>query len=252
MGSALHINTGTSTSFPAGTGSMNLSEDATIGVSAGSTFTVAQKINGGGRSLTKAGTGTLILESAENGYGSTIVADGTFTLAPVGELRFVLLDGGLSERVLGSGAVDLAGLLRVDPSRVSDANGTWNLVDVANLDETWGETFALSFLNEEAEPFIDEGGGIFTSGNWTFRQATGDLTLGPETVGTVWLAAELAGDQIQLSWPAEAVEYILETTPDLSMPGWQAVEGTPEEQDGLFRLLVPMDEPRAFYRLHSP
>lgn len=254
---ALHVTTGTGTTFPAGTGQIYLARNTTIGVSAGTTFTVVQKVTGTGlgSSLTKAGEGILVLTSEENSYasnGKTIVSAGPLTLAAGGELRFRIVDNGDSHSIEGTGKLNLDGLLRLDASAFTDVQGAWNLIDVDNLDVTWGETFGLAFMDEEAPPFANQGDGVFTSGDWTFRQATGKLILGPEPAEHIRLSAERVGDnELQLSWPVEAEDHVLETTPSLTVD-WQPVAATPEMQEGFYILILPMEEDAAFYRLRIP
>lgn len=182
---ALHVTTGTTTTFPAGNGSMFLAADATINVSAGTTFIVNQNVTGTGigSSLTKIGGGTLVLTSAQNVYGGfgqhkrTTINEGALTLAPGGELRIRILNNGISHRINGGGTVNLDGLLRLQPDQLTDTEGTWNIVDVSTLTVNWGESFDLAFVGDE-ENFMNQGDGTFTYGMWTFDQATGNLTLG--------------------------------------------------------------------------
>ena len=67
-----------------------------------------------------------------------------------------------------------------------DAAGTWNLVDVGTLTETFGATFNLAFVG--GPTFTDNGGGNYTSGDWTFTTADGNLTLIPEPASLALLA----------------------------------------------------------------
>ncbi len=174
---------GEETNISNGNGQIFLARHAAIGVGADSTLRVSQNITatGLGASLTKVGPGTLILRSDENTYGgngsgtTTTIQDGTLILDAEGALRMRLLDNGVGHSFTGTGALQLDGLLRIDASRVNDEFGAWNLVRVDTLDVSWGETFGLAFLDEQAPPFVDRGGGVFTSGTWIFEQATGIL-----------------------------------------------------------------------------
>lgn len=258
---ALYVTTGTGTNFPGGNGQLYLASNTTIGVSAGTTFTISQKITGTGlgASLTKAGEGLLVLTSEENSYGGsgsgtkTTVSAGTLTLAAGAELRFRVGDNGDSHSIIGTAKVNLDGLLRLDVTSVTDTQGAWDLVDVDSLEVTWGETFGLAFMDEEAPPFADQGDGVFTSGDWTFRQATGRLILGPEPAEQIRLTAErVTNNELQLSWPVSAEDHVLETTPSLTMGDWQPVAATPEVQEGFYILILPMEEDAAFYRLRIP
>ncbi|NEZ03675.1 hypothetical protein G4Y73_05840 [Wenzhouxiangella sp. XN201] len=180
---------GEATNFHDGSSSLSLDTDAAIGVTAGSTLVISQNITGTGlgSSLDKVGAGELILASADNtygGYGSnerTRVSEGTLTLEAGAELRLRLLDSGSGHCITGAGTLNLDGLLRLSDSSVTDSEGLWHLVNVDTLDVTWGGSFGLAFLND-TEPFIDEGGGIYTRNEWRFNQATGNLTRGDQTL----------------------------------------------------------------------
>jgi autotransporter-associated beta strand protein len=131
-----------------------------------------------GGDLTKLGGGTLIL-AAQNTYdGDTVINAGGVTLASTGALRFFIEDAGVSNRVTGTGSVTVDGTFMLDVSALTDEVGTWDLVNVATLNETFGDTFGVAFVDGPA--FDDVGGGVYTSGDWSFDTATGNLTLIPE------------------------------------------------------------------------
>jgi autotransporter-associated beta strand protein len=129
-------------------------------------------------SLTTNGTGVTRLTAANTYTGNTTVnAGSTFSLTSTGELRFVLQDGGLSNQVLGAGTASFAGLFRLDATGVT-APGSWTLVNVATLAESFdSNTFNLAFVGG-GPTFTNMGGGNYTSGDtlWTFDAGTGVLT----------------------------------------------------------------------------
>lgn len=129
-------------------------------------------------SIKKVGTGNWTLSGVNTYTGDTTVENGTLTLGSTGELRFVVQDGNVSNKVLGAGAAALNGLLRLDVSGLTDESGTWKLVDVDALAESFGGTFGLAFTDGTA--FTNAGSGVYTSGDWQFKTATGELTLVPE------------------------------------------------------------------------
>lgn len=87
-----------------------------------------------------------------------------------------------SSSLANQGRVELNGLLRIDTSNLTATSGTWNLVDVAGLNESFGGSFGLAFVGGPA--FTNAGSGTYTSGSganqWTFSTATGDIVLVPE------------------------------------------------------------------------
>lgn len=137
-------------------------------------------------SLTKTGDGIVRIGGVNTYTGDTTVSAGSLLLLAGSEQRFVIADGNESNQLLGTGALDLNGTLRLDISGLSATSGTWNLVDAASLTETYGSSFGLAFVGGPA--FVDTGSGSYTSGVWTFNTITGNLTLVPEPGSAVLLA----------------------------------------------------------------
>lgn len=137
--------------------------------------------------LTKIGTGIAQLSGINTYTGNTTVSAGTLLLISGGEQRFNIQNANVSNKFLGTGAVDFGGILRLDITGLTATSGTWNLIDVTNLAETWGGSFGLKFT--DGTTFVDAGGGNYTSGDWTFTKGTGNLVLVPEpaTLGLLGL-----------------------------------------------------------------
>ncbi len=169
-------------------GTVTLNGDLTVaplGTLATQWIEFSNVVSGAG-GLTQNGPGRTVL-SGDNTYtGNTTVSQGTLTLASTGELRFKIQDANASNRLLGSGTANLDGLFRLDVSALTDTTGTWNLVNVGTLAETFGGTFNLAFVG--GATFTDQGGGTYTSGNWTFTTSDGNLTLIPEPATMALLA----------------------------------------------------------------
>lgn len=189
------------TNFHDGSSSLFLNSDAAIGVAAGSTLVIGQNITGTGlgSSLDKVGAGELILASSDNTYGGyggnerTRISEGTLTLETGAELRLRLLDGGDGHCITGSGTLNLDGLLRLDAASVTDPEGLWHLANTQALDVNWGENFGLAFV-DDTEPFVDQGGGIYTRDDWRFNQVTGNLTRGDSTLDAAIFADRFEPD----------------------------------------------------------
>lgn len=147
------------------------------------TLTVSSVIANGG--IQKTGAGVLELSGVNAFVGDVNVTGGEFSLAPPGALLFDLENAGASNRILGTADAFLNGIFRIDPAGVTDISSSWNLVDVASLNESFGSEFKLQFVGGTS--FTNNGGGVYRSGRWKFTTADGNLTLSavPEPAGLV-------------------------------------------------------------------
>jgi autotransporter-associated beta strand protein len=138
-----------------------------------------------GTVLIKNGVGTLELGGIGAYTGNTNVNAGTLLLTSTSESRFVIANANATNRFLGTGTVSFDGDFRLDITGLTDSTGTWNLVNVATLSESFGSNFGLAFVGGPS--FTNNGDGTYTSGGWTFDTASGNLSLVPEP-STVLLA----------------------------------------------------------------
>lgn len=136
--------------------------------------------------LTKVGSGEATLEGVNTYAGDTVVSEGTLTIVDGSELRFNIEDGGNSNGVQGTATVSFDGLFRIDISALNDTAGTWNIVDVGSLTESFGSNFGLAFVGGPS--FSNDGGGLYSSSDWQFSTATGNLTLVPEPASMLLMA----------------------------------------------------------------
>lgn len=137
----------------------------------GSIFTAASKLTLSG---THTYTGNTIL-----GQNSGLVS---LELTNTSSMKFKIGANNVNTKITGAfpqttGTVILNGVFNIDLSSAARVhNNSWTLVDVANLNETYGANFQL------AAPFTESSPGVWTyndglapSGAWTFTEATGVL-----------------------------------------------------------------------------
>jgi autotransporter-associated beta strand protein len=160
-----------------GTGSLNLSARIT-----------------GANDITKTGTGTLQLSSAQNDFtGDMVINEGRMTLLNGGQLFYAIGATGVNNSLSGTGEAVLNGNFRFDLTGASTTVGdSWTIVDVATLDESFtADQFgALSTVGSFTE--VNDVWTIAENGvSYEFSEVTGVLTVIPEpaTIGMLGLGA---------------------------------------------------------------
>lgn len=139
---------------------------------------IADSTTGG---LEKTGDGTLTLTASSTYTGDTLVNNGTLALSSTGGLKFKIGADDINNQITGSGGgtVTLDGIFTFDLTTASTIlNDSWNIVDVANLTESFGSNFSIT-------GFSADGGGILWNGtangaSYQFSESTGLLTVVPE------------------------------------------------------------------------
>jgi len=118
--------------------------------------------------------GTLVLGGINTYSGNTtVVADQNISLLDNAQLTFYIGANGVNNSISGTGNVFLDGDFLFDLTGAdTTAGNTWNIVDVANLNETFTATFSVIGFSESSD--------VWTSGDWIFSEATGILTIVPE------------------------------------------------------------------------
>jgi fibronectin-binding autotransporter adhesin len=150
----------------------------------GNDVAVATALSSTGGNLTKDGAGTLTLNANNTYTGDTLVNNGVLTISNTGGLNFVIGADDVNNKISGAGTVNLNGLFTFDLTTASTIlNDSWNIVDVANLTESFGSNFNV-------DTFTKEGGGT-GAGIWTkaiglttysyqFNTTSGVLSVIPE------------------------------------------------------------------------
>lgn len=126
-------------------------------------------------------TGVTTLNAVNTYTGDTLVNNGTLSLSSTGGLKFVIGADDVNNMISGTGAgsVILDGLFTFDLAGASTTPGdSWNIVDIANLNESFGSNFAVF-------GFTPDLGGVLWNGSangasYQFSEGTGVLTVVPE------------------------------------------------------------------------
>jgi autotransporter-associated beta strand protein len=126
-------------------------------------------------------TGVTTLTAVNTYTGNTLVNNGTLALSSSGGLKFIIGADDVNNLITGTGpgSVILDGLFTFDLAGASTTIGdSWNIVDIANLNESFGSNFAVF-------GFTPDGGGILWNGSangasYQFSEGTGVLTVVPE------------------------------------------------------------------------
>lgn len=150
----------------------------------------------------KNGDGTLNLSGINSYTGNTTVNAGSLVLADNAQLKFVVNDTPAANLVSGTGTATFNGDFVIDTAGVSGNSAhIWLLVDKANLDSA--SSFGPSFTVIGFDDTDDDG--IWTlsdaKGDWSFDEATGELTLALGNDYDTWgaaygLAAGSEGDDL--------------------------------------------------------
>jgi autotransporter-associated beta strand protein len=131
--------------------------------------------------LTKAGTGTMVLEGTNTYDGNTVVTDGTLSVSATGSLRFRPTTNGATNKVSGSGTGALSFLGTVDldlGAANTTAGNVWNLFNLASfaaapdLSATAGVTSTLGAFTEVTPGTWEL---PVTGAKWVFTEVDGNL-----------------------------------------------------------------------------
>jgi fibronectin-binding autotransporter adhesin len=161
-------------------------------------------------SLSKSGTGSMVLSGINTYTGNTVVNDGSLELADNARLKFALgAASGVTNSLTGAGTVTLAGDFVIDTT-AADAlsSGTWTLENVATLTGPYEATFTVV-------GFTDAGDNQWTKTvagkTYTFDETTGILTLGGgySSWAAVNAPSGTSADDFDGDGVSNAVEYVL-------------------------------------------
>ncbi|MES2922999.1 MAG: autotransporter-associated beta strand repeat-containing protein [Verrucomicrobiota bacterium] len=160
-------------------GSGNILNDGRLFYNRSDTFTETATISGVGV-VRQMGVGNVVLSAINTYTGNTELLSGTFTLSNDAGMKFAVTDAA-SNRVFAAGAPGAAtvvfnGDFTIDTSAVTVTTGTWSLVDVDNLNETFSSDFTVAGgWTQDANVWSMSAGGV----NWSFSESTGVLSVAP-------------------------------------------------------------------------
>jgi len=129
--------------------------------------------------------GTGVSLYAVNSYTGNTTVKGTgmeLNLVDNAGMKFVIGATGANNMISGNGTLHLDGDFTFDLSGAA-AVGSWTIVNVSTLTETFGSTFTVNGFTGNAH--------VWTLGNYTFTEATGILTAVPEPAVWALLAFSL-------------------------------------------------------------
>ena len=154
---------------------------------------------------------TFTLSGANTYTGNTTFQQAyvKFVLASAGKMRFAIGASGVNNKITAitpqtaGGSTALNGTFVIDLTAAAPIDGdAWTLVDVANLNETFGSTFNLKAWDGFTETAFTEtapGSGIWTfsnaSGDFQFAKATGVLSF-----GRIGLTTWTGGSAVDANW----------------------------------------------------
>jgi autotransporter-associated beta strand protein len=136
------------------------------------TLTFGGSISGTSGRVT-ADAGLLVL-SGNNTFTGDSVVNGSLETTSSSSLRFNVTDTDNTD-ISGSGSALFNGLFQLDVSGVTIPAGVWTLVSGTTLNDTYGPNFSVAFSGGGAA--FTRQADLWTSGNWSFSEATGQLTL---------------------------------------------------------------------------
>ncbi len=132
--------------------------------------------------IRKVDSGTWTFSGANTYTDTTEVLGGTLILAPTGHLKFKVTNSSTNQ-VKGSGTAQFDGIFDIDTSAVTAFTGTWNIVKVDTLNESFGSTFEVAGFTQDP---VDTNLWRMSDGpkNWTFDSTSGNLSLSAAAVIT--------------------------------------------------------------------
>ncbi len=137
--------------------------------------TLAGVISGAG-AVTVDGLSTVTMTGLNTYTGNTTVPTGnTLALSATGGMTFAVTNAS-ANKVTGAGSAALDGTFTIDTTAVTNATGSWPLVDTTA--KSFGATFAVAGFTQSADVWTLVSG----SKTWTFTEATGVLNLSSTAV----------------------------------------------------------------------
>ncbi len=132
--------------------------------------TLAGVISGAG-AVTVDGLSTVTLTNSNTYTGNTTVGSGSSLVLPSSAGMTLAVTNSAATKITGAGTATLDGTFTIDLSAVTNATGSWTLVDTAS--KSFGASFSVAGFTQSSDVWT------FVSGpkTWTFTEGTGVLSL---------------------------------------------------------------------------
>ena len=186
--------------------------------------TLAGVISGAG-AVTVDGLSTVTMTGLNTYTGNTTVPTGnTLALTGAGGMTFAVTNAS-ANKITGTGAATLDGTFTINTTAVTNATGSWALVDTSS--KSFGATFAVAGFTQAADVWSRVDG----AKTWTFSEGTGVLSLTSTAVFTSFGIPGYAG---VIDNNALTIRLVVPKNTDLATlaPTYTVASGTVDQPNG--------------------
>jgi hypothetical protein len=229
-----------------GDGTLQTAVDYIAGI--GLSSVAVGDFNGDGKpDLAVANTGSFT-NTTYTGDGSVSVllgnGDGTFQTAINSGTRMTPVSVVLSD-FNGDGKLDVAVVSPNGNVSVLSGNGDGSLQPAISYAAGSTPSFvAVADFNGDGKPDLAVAN--------SFSEGTVSVLLNTCVSTDVELAVLRTDNTVIISWPSPSTGFVLESTPSLTLPNWQAVPETISTNSGRLEVITSFEPQERYFRLHKP